>query len=123
MIHWVSYVCLQRRRTCFRMCCPRWLSSSAGNTFISCYDICFPPPHTYFTYIPDTSTILPQLTPIETSSVCQKQRPALHSLDLSFSHRAFQITELKTEVTNKLAMLERRVECEWCSFYTTPERT
>lgn len=34
------------------------------------------------------------------------------SCDLYF--RAFRINELKTEVTNRLAMLEKRVEREWC---------
>ena len=29
------------------------------------------------------------------------------------SHRAFRINELKTEVTNRLAMLEKRVERRW----------
>lgn len=33
---------------------------------------------------------------------------------LPSSHRAFRINELKTEVTNRLAMLEKRVECKWC---------
>lgn len=32
---------------------------------------------------------------------------------LPFPHRAFRINELKTEVTNRIAMLEKRVECEW----------
>lgn len=31
---------------------------------------------------------------------------------LTFLFRAFKINELKTEVTNRLAMLEKRVECE-----------
>lgn len=32
---------------------------------------------------------------------------------LTFPHRAFRINELKTEVTNRIAMLEKRVEREW----------
>lgn len=37
------------------------------------------------------------------------------------SHRAFRINELKTEVTNRLAMLEKRVECKWC-IYSSNEK-
>lgn len=39
----------------------------------------------------------------------------------SSSHRAFRINELKTEVTNRLAMLEKRVERKWC-IYSLNER-
>lgn len=35
------------------------------------------------------------------------------SHDVIWFSRAFRINELKTEVTNRLAMLEKRVECEW----------
>lgn len=49
-----------------------------------------------------------------------KSRPFIHIFGLSFYHlasfqRAFRINELKTEVTNRLAMLEKRVECKWCA--------
>lgn len=32
---------------------------------------------------------------------------------VSFFPRAFKINELKAEVANHLAVLEKRVECEW----------
>lgn len=38
------------------------------------------------------------------------------------SHRAFRINELKTEVTNRLAMLEKRVECKSYILYSVSER-
>lgn len=34
--------------------------------------------------------------------------------------RAFKINELKAEVANHLAMLEKRVECEWSFFVFLP---
>lgn len=37
----------------------------------------------------------------------------LYTYHLPSSHRAFRINELKTEVTNRLAMLEKRVERKW----------
>lgn len=43
---------------------------------------------------------------------------------LPSSHRAFRINELKTEVTNRLAMLEKRVERKWYILpYNLDERT
>lgn len=37
-----------------------------------------------------------------------------------FLCRAFKINELKTEVTNRLAMLEKRVECKCTLAFTRP---
>lgn len=49
---------------------------------------------------------------IMTDEPCEIQ-VILYSNHLPSSHRAFRINELKTEVTNRLAMLEKRVERKW----------
>lgn len=38
---------------------------------------------------------------------------SLSSFSIVSPYRAFRINELKSEVTNRLAMLEKRVECKW----------
>lgn len=133
-------LCLQRRRTCFRTCCHRWQSSSAGNTSVVCVMLWLKPappqcstcltlnllaahgvklnPKSAFTFS-YLSFILPIYIPLLFCLCAQwtmwstNHSPIiLYSYDLFFSHRAFRINELKTEVTNRLAMLEKRVERE-----------
>lgn len=140
------YLCLQRKRTCFRTSYPRWLSSSAGNTSVVYVMLwlkpALPHPHTYLILIPDTGAF--QTLQSSDNTCCNPWRQVksdnnkffhlchlfwrpYSSLVLSLwpyepcvihvfnhlfsSHRAFRINELKTEVTNRLAMLEKRVEC------------
>ena len=52
------HLCLQKRKTCFRMCCPRWLNSSAGNAPVVYVMMWLKPAlshlHTYLIHISDT---------------------------------------------------------------------